>query len=566
MNNNIDEECSDSKSEQSTTITVVDVVKNEIKNNLKEILASANFVDVVRLHFKTHPDEFSKWLKDCDNDFSSMCCKLTNLLNKELEEVEVKNEEYETLENTTKILVAKMNSLTGNGFSQAVTSLCTEIQKNQKKLQNMSQTTIKDLSYSKNNLSALIDRMKNSLMDITPITEPSDNEARKKLVFEKKMTFEQSLFTILFNTRPQTLPISILNLKGWAARLAQRLTHGESKRSNLPTMLIFRSRTDNGEVKGNSGKSSIANSLCDLLNKKGLNVADSYVGLKIPTFNTIDKQMSDKSLIMFDDMNFNNVSWEDLNNFCDGVPIKNKGKYLKEGYIFPFGNIIGTTNYDLPYKNNKRYPVIEFTPNDAPIVSEHPLVKKDAIYTKDDNARIYDFSDAWETLLSYACDNINEWIDEYNKNLVKVASTCSRQRTKLEQMVIASLSDIYIKSKQLLSPQTMLEWMREKYRDEARYKIGSVYDAMKNIGLKPTSKDTNIYRATFTIPDDLEIDQVQDEEDVVKVHAQIFGNGDVKPCEETKSANHMIEVKDGLSEKATDDLERLKNKYKEIFN
>ena len=56
-----------------------------------------------------------------------MCCKLTNLLNKELEEVEVKNEEYETLENTTKILVAKMNSLTGSGFSQDVTSLCTEI-------------------------------------------------------------------------------------------------------------------------------------------------------------------------------------------------------------------------------------------------------------------------------------------------------------------------------------------------------------------------------------------------------------------------------------------------------
>ena len=213
--------------------------------------------------------------------------------------------------------------------------------------------------------------------------------------------------------------------------------------------------------------------------------------------------MSDKSLLMFDDINFNNVSWEELNNFCDGVPIKNKGKYLREGYIFPFGNIIGTTNYDLPYKNNKRYPVIEFTPNDAPIVSEHPLVKKDAIYVKDDNARIYDFSDAWETLLSYACDNTNEWIEEYNKNLVKVASTCSHQRTKLEQMVIASLSDIYIKNKQFISPNTMLEYMREKYKDEARYKICSVYDAMKNIGLMPTNKDTNIYRAVFTIPADL---------------------------------------------------------------
>ena len=316
----------------------------------------------------------------------------------------------------------------------------------------------------------------------------------------------------------------MLNLKGWTARLVQRLTTEEIQRSNLPTMLIFRSRTDNGEIKGNSGKSSIANSLCELLKKKGLNIADSSFGLKIPTFNTIDKQMSDKSLLMFDDMNFNNVSWEELNNFCDGVPIKNKGKYLREGYIFPFGNIIGTTNYDLPYKNNKRYPVIEFTPNDAPIVSEHPLVKKDAIYIKDDNARIYDFSDAWETLLSYACDNINEWIDEYNKNLVKVASTCSCQRTKLEQMVIASLSDLYIQSKTTISPKDILDWMRENYREEAKYKIGSVYDAMKNVGLKQSSKDTNIYRATFTIPEGLELDPVEEEDDVVKVHSQIFAN------------------------------------------
>ena len=449
--------------EQNTNAhtTVVDVIKNEIKNNLKEMLAAANFVEVVRTHFKNNPDEFSEWLKKNNNDHSTMCCRLTNLLNKELEEVQVKNKEYEILEKATKELIEKMNSLSCNVLSPEVTSLSTEIQKNQKRLQNMTSTTYEDLSYVKNNLSSLIDRMKIGLMDITPKTEPSDIDARKTISFEKKMTLEQAFFTILFNTRPQTLPISILNLKGWTARLVQRLTTGEAQRSNLPTMLIFRSRTDNGELKGNSGKSSIANSLCDLLNRKGLNVADSSVGLKIPTFNTIDKQMSDKSLIMFDDMNFNNVSWEELNNFCDGVPIKNKGKYLREGYIFPFGNIIGTTNYDLPYTNNKRYPVIEFTPNDAPIVSEHPLVKKDAIYIKDDSARVYDFTDAWETLLSYACDNINDWLDDYNKNLVKVASTCSRQRTKLEQMVIASLSDIYIKSKTSLSPKVVLDWLRE---------------------------------------------------------------------------------------------------------
>lgn len=508
----------------TSSTNVVDVIKNEINNNLKEMLASANFVDVVRNHFKNHPEEFSQWLKNCGNDHSTMCCRLTNLLNKELEEVPVKNKEYEKLDKENKELIAKMSSMDGNGFQEDVTRLCEEIQKNQKRLSNMASTTYEDLSYTKNNLSTLIDRMKVALMDITPKTEPSDVESRKTMSFEKKMTLEQAFFTILFNTRPQTLPISMLNLKGWSARLVQRLTTEEVQRPNLPTMLIFRSRTDNGEIKGNSGKSSIANSLCDLLKNKGLNIADSSYGLKIPTFNTIDKQMSDKSLLMFDDMNFNNVSWEELNNFCDGVPIKNKGKYLREGYIFPFGNIIGTTNYDLPYKNNKRYPVIEFTPNDAPIVSEHPLVKKDAIYTKDDNARIYDFTDAWETLLSYACDNTNEWIEDYNKNLVKVASTCSRQRTKLEQMVIASLSDVYIKSKTTISPKVILDWMRENYRDEAKYKIGSVYDAMKNIGLIPTNKDTNIYRATFTIPEGLELEPVEEVEDVVKVHSQIFGS------------------------------------------
>lgn len=507
----------------SSSTNVVDVFKSEVKHNLKEMLASANFVEVVRNHFKQNPEEFSQWLKKYGNDHSTMCCKLSNLLNKELEDVPVKNKEYEKLEKENKELSSRMSQLGGNGFNEEVTRLCTEIQKNQNKLSKLSSITYEDLSYTKNNLSALIDRMKIALMDITPKTEPSDVEARRAIAFEKKMTLEQAFFTLLFNTRPQTLPISILNLKGWTARLVQRLTTEETQRSNLPTMLIFRSRTDNGEIKGNSGKSSIANSLCDLLRNKGLNVADSTYGLKIPTFNTIDKQMSDKSLLMFDDMNFSNVSWEELNNFCDGVPIKNKGKYLREGYIFPFGNIIGTTNYDLPYKNNKRYPVIEFTPNDAPIVSEHPLVKKDAHYFKDDKARIYDFTEAWETLLSYATDNINEWIAEYNKDLIKVASTCSSQRTKLEQMVIASLSDLYISTKDAISPRDVKDWMRQNYQDEAKYKICSVYDAMRNIGLTPASKDTNVYRATFTIPKDLELDPVEEEEDVVKVHEQIFG-------------------------------------------
>ncbi len=202
-------------------------------------------------------------------------------------------------------------------------------------------------------------------------------------------------------------------------------------------MLIMRSRTDNGEVKGSSGKSCICYSCLHMLAKKGLNVPTQRDSISIPTHERVDKKMSDKTMLLMDDINFDGAYWEELNNFCDGILIRNKGKYLKEGYIFPYGNILGTTNYDLPYHNDRRYPVIEFTPNDAAIVSKSDCVVKYARFEYHADSGLYDFDDAWETLFAYAAENYNKWLEDYATHRESVSSKCSKQRSRLENLILA---------------------------------------------------------------------------------------------------------------------------------
>lgn len=71
----------------------------------------------------------------------------------------------------------------GNGFSKDVIELQNEIVKKQKQLERLEAFTDEDVSYTKNNLSALIDKVRTELLDLVPVSEPSDMEARKAVVF-----------------------------------------------------------------------------------------------------------------------------------------------------------------------------------------------------------------------------------------------------------------------------------------------------------------------------------------------------------------------------------------------
>lgn len=173
---------------ESATNDVVSMFRERVNNHLKEILAATNFANVLKEHFSSHPKEYSLWLKSSGNDYGTMCCNLVNRLNKELECVRLKSSAYTKIEKELKTMMAQMKSRmnetdAGNGFSKDVIELQNEIVKKQKQLERLEAFTDEDVSYTKNNLSALIDKVRTELLDLVPVSEPSDMEARKAVVF-----------------------------------------------------------------------------------------------------------------------------------------------------------------------------------------------------------------------------------------------------------------------------------------------------------------------------------------------------------------------------------------------
>lgn len=531
------------------------VIKDNLKNNTFNMLSDTYFANVIRSYFVSNPKEYTKELKNYKNDFPNLCNGIATEANDLMRTVVYTNGEYAKKEHE---LARKNNELVkmiseGKTLdNKEVIDKKMEILGIQKEMAEIPPTIEQDMRFCGKNLSGFIGKVSTALMEIEPESEPSDLDIRKSIKFEKKMDLPTALFTLLWNTRHETIPISVLNLKGWASRFVKRLD-GEYESQNQPTMLILRSRTDNGKVKGNSGKTTIVKSCLKMLKSKGLNVSSPDGALEIPTRDRVDKGMSDKTMVFFDDMVFDNVDWEKLNKFLDGNSIKNKGKYLKEGYIFGFGNIIGTTNYDLPYPNKERYPVVEFTPNDAPIVAKDPCVVEHANFICDEANRVFDFSDAWETLFSYAQDNKDKWLDEYAKEKNTVASGCSCQRTKLESLIISYLDSAYEQNKTLVesaltknpeakinrkkfTPTSILEHIKQNYRDEFRsLKLGSVVDALFNLDIERSNTTENPYLMSFYFPD-RQLDIHEEKNSVEEIWSWISMNAEKTPSEQTTSS------------------------------
>ena len=484
----------------------------ELKDRLMEMEAAANFATFVRLYYKERPQEYAKVWKLHGNDYGRMCCSIVNTLNRMMLVIPTDNPKWTEQKTLLDYQMARLGKLSSGEPSESalkeIKDIQAEVARIQKKMKSLPPTKEMDRSYKGWDLSNLIEKVKTELMTVVPDAEPSDIDTRRTVKFEKKMPLSTALFTLLWNTRPQTIPLSVLNLKGWSARFVQRLRDGEKQRSNYPTVLVMRSRTDNGLVKGSSGKSRICYSCLHLLKKKGLNVSDEGVSISIPTYERVDKEMSDKTMLLMDDINFDNAYWEEFNRFCDGLYIKNRGKYLKEGYILPFGNVLATTNYDIPYKNNEnRYPTIEFTPNDSSVVCKHPLVVENAriqYHPKEDR---YDFDDAWETLFAYAEENYVKWLEEFKTLRGIVVPKCSKQTTRLENLVMAYIANFssdwgkssvceVVEGDATFSPGSVVEWLKRTYPNEVKNpKVDSVVNALKHIGAEQTNKNSNPYRA-----------------------------------------------------------------------
>ena len=318
--------------------------------------------------------------------------------------------------------------------------------------------------------------------------EPTDLEARMKFNPRKLMTLQEALFTILWNTRPQTISSSIINLKAWCAAFMRFVKYG-TRDSNTPGMLTFISRKDNGDVKGSCGKTTIFKSLLQLLEENGISVTPYVDPVAFPTRKVIDKKMSGRTLVFFDDVGQDSVvgnDYETMNQFLDGRNLRTKMKYEKEVPIFSLGYAIATTNHDTTYPNLKRYPRVEFTPNDSRAFYTHPLVQEHAKFTVDVEKGIYDYRDAWETLLSYASENIMKWLDEYS-NSSKVRVT---QFNRKHKVVLATIRAI---SKNTFTAKYLIDKLEQTYKNELSYKlsISQAASILEELGIHPINKEAN---------------------------------------------------------------------------
>ena len=494
-----------SKKREHTTVIhlnepsdITEKVRKEIEGRLDFMLAPENFTSIVKEWMEEHPFELRKLYKLYGNKHDVLCRELTWKLNQLLEAVAIDNPKRKAMQSRIDDLRSEMNSLDPSNDKDKVkaSEIQTNILKCQSTLNNMSVVIVEDKRYKGRDLNLLVNSMRKALAEITVASEPSDIEARRHVKFRKKMPLKNALFSLLYNTRPETIAVSVLNLRAWAWRLKERICIGEVQRENQPTMLIFRSRKNNGERAGNCGKSTICAGCERLFERKNLSV--SQKGIQMPTYERVSVGMSDKSLICLDDVNWKNADWEAMNRFCDGIPITNRGKYQKEGNIFPFGNIIATTNYDLTYENNTRYPVIEFTPNQARIVLQNKIVQSYIRYSIDDNGKA-DYSDAWETLLAYAEQN---WMSDYHEFKRDILSRCSCQKTKLDNLIVAYLTvEAIPMNLSSFEGSNITRWIKEKYPSEIKsLNMARVSAALESLGIEQLNDNANDYRRRYKTP------------------------------------------------------------------
>lgn len=485
-------------------------IQKYVSENLIDAHSSGMLGNRIRIYFLQHKDEYNALLRNYNNDFTSMCADLVSALNNEFKEVAVKNPDYEKLEKTAKGLANEMEQLRLNNpdISPTDKSLCdlyTQLSKVQDSMKKLPLTTFEDLRYKSTGLTGLLNDVMEALSEIVPDAQPSDIEARAKIVFDKKMGLDEALYTILWNTRGQTIPLSTMNLKAWAARFVERLSRPEDLRTNLPTMLVMRSRTDHGDQKGSTGKTRICHSCLRMLADKGLKVTAPRTSIRIPTKDRVDKAMSDNTMVFMDDIEYKDCDWETLNNFCDGTYVKNRGKYQREGFILPYGNILGTTNYDMPYKNKGRYPVIEFSENDARTAQNDPVVKAHAKYDYDPDTDTHDYSGAWETLFAYAKEHSSQWLEEYSVHRKDLAQKCSTQRNKAEELVLAFLENLISENIStvlgVFRPKEVVSWIKREYGGELKFiDICTVNTILTKIGVQRNNTTSNPYQASYVIP------------------------------------------------------------------
>ena len=481
-----------------------------IKENLNNARSAGMFANRVRNYFTQHKSDYNELLKRYNNDYLNMCADLVSALNDELKEVPMKNTEVVKLESQYNGVKHDLEQLRANNpdidpTDKTLCALYTKLTKLQDNISKLPNTTMEDVRYKSTGLTGLLNEVQEYLSDIVPDAQPSDAKARAKVKFDKKMGLDDALYTLLWNTRGNTIPLSVMNLKAWAARFVERISRPEQATTNRPTMLVMRSRTDMGNQKGSTGKTRICHSCLHMLAEKGLNVTPPNTSVSIPTNDRVDKEMSDKTMVFMDDIMYKDVSWETLNKFCDGTYIKNRGKYQKEGYILPYGNILGTSNYDMNYDNKVRYPVIEFSCDNARIAQNDPVVKSHAKYKYDAKNDTYDYCDAWETLFSYATDNSVQWLSEYDEHRIELAQNVSSQRTNLELLVLAFLSRLLQPSASsivgVFSPNEVVSWIKREHPSEVRFvNLATVCGVLNKIGVTRSNTTNNPYLAMYKIP------------------------------------------------------------------
>lgn len=466
------------------------------------ITSSAMFSQIVVDYYKQNPDEYTSLLETHGNDEGRTVKFLIETLNDLLKSVPISSKKRTQQERLVKALEHDLAEFQKdiNNHASEYADKSKALDKAKKDLAAMPTFVHADLSYSQNNLTALVKDLTAVLTtQVQPTPKPADMAVRSKLKFERKMPLKDALFDILCFTRRQTLPVSILNLKGWAARFVKMLRNADhhQKITNAPTCLIFRSRQDTGAQKGGCGKTNLSWACQNMLRDKGLNVPTNDLGLSIPTYNEVMEGISGKTFWTAQDQTWNEVDWQALNNYCDGNNLHTKGKYVRAQTVFSRGCLIATTNYDPSYSNDQRYPFVEFNP-----VACADAIRGSKAYAAHQTDGRLPWSDAWETLFHFADKHADEWLDDYYQTRLEVASQCARQRTKLELILMAIINDSIDLNVDSAYARDITRKVKEEYPGEIKWlSVDKVVSALDNLGLERINNgDTNPFRARYALP------------------------------------------------------------------
>ena len=123
---------------------------------------------------------------------------------------------------------------------------------------------------------------------------------------------------------------------------------------------------------------------------------------------------------------------------------------------------------------------------------------------------------AFHTADLNGCEYAMSIMKEYENNRSTVVSQCSVQRSKLENIISAFLSEsIANKTRTCFTPSEVLDYIRGNFKGEFSQtpKISSIISSIENLGIEQYNEQSNMYLKMYKVPDSID-DIVNGDDDI----------------------------------------------------